>query len=831
MWRRRMALRGGGCLAALAAFALLAVGGGASTAHSAVAAEAVTIDGNDAGRQFDGVGGLSASSSRLLIDYPEPERSQILDYLFKPNYGASLQILKVEIGGETNSTSGAEPSHMRTPDEVDCDRGFEWWLMHEAKQRNPDIELYGLLWGAPGWVEMWSQDHVDYLVEWLRCAEGQGLRIDYLGGANETNAAHRHADFFVALDQALETSFPHVQIVAGDEHTPSDYWRVATAMTQDAAFRDAVDIVGSHTICGWRTPYLHCGSSEDALSLDKPLWMSEQSSQDADSGGAPLARAMTRSYIDARTTANINWSMMAGFYSTVRTAGTGLMLAQTPWSGYYKLGPGIWVDAHATQFTEPGWRYLDGATGYLDSGASFVTLRSPDTGDYSVIVETTEATGPTDLDLAVAGGLSHGDVHVWSTDVNSLDSEDWFVKTAITTPEDGRYSVRLEPGRLYTLSTTTGQHKGTAAPTDPDAGPHTRLSLPYREGFETIRPSGTVPYFADLEGAFETAPCGGGRDGSCYRQVITQKPTCWHCGTLPDMPTTVMGDPQWQGDYQVSVDAMLEENGWVELVGRSETHTRQTYPGYHLRVQDDGAWRLYAEDAYGMEDTLASGTTPMGVGSWHRLALRFAGDRVTVLVDDRELARVDDRGHTSGMIGLGVSPYRRAQFDDLSITPTRLPAQFVPQSEMTATATSSHAGIFDHHLYPPDRAIDGRPETMWGSEWDPLAPLPQSITLDLGQTRRVWGLSYQPRLDTYRNTNRGTITGYNVYVSEDGERYTKVSSGDWPVSTATRTDAWTRGHVARYVRLEATSAVDGFAVIGELNVLSRPAPASASSRG
>jgi hypothetical protein len=32
---------------------------------------------------------------------------QILDYLFKPDYGASAQMLKIEVGGDTNSTSGA----------------------------------------------------------------------------------------------------------------------------------------------------------------------------------------------------------------------------------------------------------------------------------------------------------------------------------------------------------------------------------------------------------------------------------------------------------------------------------------------------------------------------------------------------------------------------------------------------------------------------------------------------------------------------------------------------------------------------------------------------
>lgn len=66
---------------------------------------AITLNGASSGRAFDGIGAISGGgNSRLLIDYADPYRSQILDYLFKSNYGANLQILKVEVGGDTNST-------------------------------------------------------------------------------------------------------------------------------------------------------------------------------------------------------------------------------------------------------------------------------------------------------------------------------------------------------------------------------------------------------------------------------------------------------------------------------------------------------------------------------------------------------------------------------------------------------------------------------------------------------------------------------------------------------------------------------------------------------
>ena len=51
----------------------------------------VVVDSKSPGRIFDGLGALSAgASSALLIDYPEPQRSDILDFLFKPQFGAGF---------------------------------------------------------------------------------------------------------------------------------------------------------------------------------------------------------------------------------------------------------------------------------------------------------------------------------------------------------------------------------------------------------------------------------------------------------------------------------------------------------------------------------------------------------------------------------------------------------------------------------------------------------------------------------------------------------------------------------------------------------------------
>ena len=156
----------------------------------------IELDLKTLGRAFEGVGALSAgASSRLLYDYPEPQRTDILDYLFKPNFGASMHHLKVEIGGDVNSTDGSEPSHAITREEFEKPkpeyffRGYEWWLMKEAKKRNPDIILEGLQWGAPGWIgngNFFSEDNAEFISAWIRgMKKYHDLDIDYVGIWNE----------------------------------------------------------------------------------------------------------------------------------------------------------------------------------------------------------------------------------------------------------------------------------------------------------------------------------------------------------------------------------------------------------------------------------------------------------------------------------------------------------------------------------------------------------------------------------------------------------------------------------------------------------------------
>lgn len=95
---------------------------------------------------------------------------------------------------------------MHTADEIPVyDRGYEWWLMTEAKARNPKLKLYALPWAFPGcnggsfmleivWYVMCCENYAgigsnpyenvsvtaDYVTKWVRGANSTyGLHIDY----------------------------------------------------------------------------------------------------------------------------------------------------------------------------------------------------------------------------------------------------------------------------------------------------------------------------------------------------------------------------------------------------------------------------------------------------------------------------------------------------------------------------------------------------------------------------------------------------------------------------------------------------------------------------
>ncbi|MGH7951253.1 MAG: galactosylceramidase [Limisphaerales bacterium] len=614
----------------------------------------ITLDPNQPGRTFEGIGAVSAgASSRLLIDYPEPQRSQILDYLFKPDYGAALQHLKVEIGGGINSTDGTEPTHERTRGDLNFTRGYEWWLMRQARARNPNIALDCLAWGAPGWIgngNYYSQDMCDYIVNFLKGAQTNGVNLNFAGTHNEASVNATETAWIKQLRSTLDANgFQNIPLVAADEWGGA--WNIVTntnyGLLVDPALSNSIARIGAH--------YPGMTSPAAAQTCSQPLWDSEEGSHGTNWAAAmKLAQMYNRNYILGKMTATEIWSPITSYYDILAAPHSGLMKANTPWSGNYFVSPEIWITAHSTQFAAPGWTYLEGgASALLPNGGSIVTFESTNHSDYSIIVETSDATSAQTITFHLTNGLSTAAVNIWQTSQTNQ-----FMKIGQVTPINEIFAYTFQPDCIYSLTTTSGQNKGNGQP--PSAIP---FPLPFKDDFENYAPGKTPKYFSDQAGTFETFTRTDGK-GQCLRQVSPQDGIRW---TAEWQPYTLIGDASWT-DYDVSADVLIETNGMIFIqgrVGKGGNFSDALPRGYWLALNNAAsAWQLYAAS-----NLIASGPADASTGVWHNLRLAMQGASLRCYVNHTLVTNVTDETYSSGMAGLGCGGWYGAQFDNFTLRP------------------------------------------------------------------------------------------------------------------------------------------------------------------
>eukprot|EP00026_Physarum_polycephalum_P004557 Phypoly_transcript_04579.p1 GENE.Phypoly_transcript_04579~~Phypoly_transcript_04579.p1 ORF type:complete len:674 (+),score=86.00 Phypoly_transcript_04579:71-2092(+) len=648
--------------------------------------EVINLSASSLGRTFDGVGGISGggATSRFLIDYPEPQRSEILDFLFLPNFGASLQIFKVEIGGDSQSTEGTESSHMHTMDDENYFRGYEWWMMEEAKSRNPNIKIAALSWAVPGWIgTYYSQANIDYHLKWINGAKTyHNITVDYIGIWNERMY---NATWIKLLRAQLNNaSLEHVQIIAADDCcAPEGPWGIAAQMANDTDLFNAIAVVGGHL---GSAPI---DSTPVAQKLGKPLWSSEAHLRyglDLDLVSACWARDINQAYVNGLMTGSTLWFVVDAMFPSLLRSGYGLLRAQWPWTGAYLPLPQMWATAHTTQFTAPGWTYLAHGSGVgllANNWGSYVTFVSPDaSGDFTIVIETainsstmcnvnvnmgeqTEdqedkifskyfSPEPITLQFAIGNGLkSSGPLHVFVTTFNTSNnaSSVYFSPLPDITPTSGAFQIEVLPFSIYTITTTTGQTKGSYPPSPSPAD----FPLPYKDPLNTpSAPSQYTKYFTDQTGVFEITE--NFQNQSVLRQMVPEPPIVW-CSDSPH-PLTFIGNMNYS-DYTVSVGTLLEVPGMTGIGARvpGTGCGDATKGGYFLEIDAElKSWSFLAGHT-----VLLNGTMAFETNVWYNLELAVQGSTIAGYLDGQQLFSITNSAYSVGFAAL-VSGFIGAEF-------------------------------------------------------------------------------------------------------------------------------------------------------------------------
>lgn len=654
--------------------------------------QTVQLDGNAGGKRFDGIGVVNGggATSVLLKDYPEPQRSQILDLVYKPKFGASVSALLVEIPGDGNSTQGSMPSHQHIREDLNYSRGYTWWILKEAKKRNPKLTLDGTAWSAPGWIgggKFWSQDAADYYVNWLKgLRDVYGLALTAIGCRNEKGQDY---DFVKRLRKTLDANgFSGLKIHAFDNWNAGKLDFVKDLFT-DKELRDAIDIVSGHVF--YEGVPVSAEERAMAEKLGKPIWNTEDHVYKKGFDCLiSLVECFNENYIRHGVTKIVNWYDIAGIYPLEPYAeAPPTVLAYEPWSGHFRVREALWGYAHYGQFSEVGWEYLTGACLDLEGGGSLVTLKSPQ-GDYSVIIETKDAKEPQVLRFTLSGNLSCKNLCVWHS-----NEREQFIRLDDIITEGKEFTLTVAPNAVYSLSTTTGQQKGTYAAPESKSFP-----LPYYETFEQYEHPeqyGYLPrYTADIYGSFEIADRPDGQ-GKCMHQAVPLPAISW----APDWkPYTIIGDSAWT-DYEVSADVYLNPDEAAGIMGRvNDVGSGYGFipKGYYLQLNDKGHCQLVVvrgkkdkkalvgdaeqqaliknskDESEGGEKVLASINLPaISSGKWYNLKLRFKGNEITGFVDGNQVIKIADELYAHGMAGLLAEQYKdklsTPYFDNLRMTP------------------------------------------------------------------------------------------------------------------------------------------------------------------
>jgi len=126
----------------------------------------------------------------------------------------------------------------------------------------------------------------------------------------------------------------------------------------------------------------------------------------------------------------------------------------------------------------------------------------------------------------------------------------------------------------------------------------------------------------------------------------------------------------------------------------------------------------------------------------------------------------------------------------------------IPVEVLTATAGDWQTG-YEATEGPAELVLDGNHDTIWHTNWYGTSRDNHWIQFELSEDYTVDGLRYLPRQGGGSN---GVITQYEIQISNDGESFETIASGNWANNKNWKAAEF-EGVQAKFVRLVAIDAI------------------------
>jgi O-glycosyl hydrolase len=408
-----------------------------TSSGTASAASPVVIDGSIGHQVIDGFGMSEAfGMADVIKNAPVNEQQQVLNLLFNPFNGAGLTILRNLLPSDpTHTIEPNSPGSPTAPPQYVWD-GDSWgqvWLSQQALKFGVR-QIYADTWSAPGFMKTngdeanggtlcgapgaaacstgdWRQAFANYLAQYIKDYQSDGVRLTQLGFVNEPSFTAPYssmvmnpaqmADFAKVLGPTLRQQHLDTSIVCCDSIGWPEAQIDASGIASDPVANAYVKIFSSHG---------YAGAPDSPLTAqgNKHVWETEWSTFDNwdpswDDGSDASGFTWAQHIVTGLTSANLS-TFLFWWGATTLTGNEGLLLLNP--DNTVSISGRFWAFTNFSRFIRPGALRIGTSGG--DSNLEVTAYRNL-FGPTTIVVLNTATT---DITTSFALQHTHGFVAI-----------------------------------------------------------------------------------------------------------------------------------------------------------------------------------------------------------------------------------------------------------------------------------------------------------------------------------------------------------------------------------------------------------------------------------